>query len=77
LSGGLSRCLRICLAACLCETDLDFACGSMQAYRPCPTAAAKGVRYSRVGQSLDEIVFKKNPKGGYCMCPARRHFASH
>ena len=49
----------------------------MQAYRPCPTAAAKGVRYSRVGQSLDEIVFKKNPKGGYCMCPARRHIASH
>ena len=50
----------------------NFARGFMQAYRPCPTAAAKGVRYSRVGQSLDEIVFKKNPKGGYCMCPTRR-----
>lgn len=36
-----------------------------QAYRPCPTAAAKGIKYARSGQSLDEIVFKKNPKGGY------------
>ena len=33
--------------------------------RPCPTCMEKGIRYSRSGQSLDEIVFKKNPKGGY------------
>jgi hypothetical protein len=30
-----------------------------QAYRPCPTCAAKGMKYSRSGQTLDEIVFKK------------------
>ena len=37
----------------------------IKAYRPCPKCAAAGVRYSRSGQSLDEIVFKKNPAGGY------------
>jgi hypothetical protein len=37
----------------------------IKAYRPCPEGAKAGMRYSRSGQSLDEIVFKKNPKGGY------------
>ena len=37
----------------------------IKAYRPCPKCAEAGIRYSRTGQSLDEIVFKKNPKGGY------------
>ena len=37
----------------------------IKAYRPCPRCAEAGVKYSRTGQSLDEIVFKKNPKGGY------------
>ena len=37
----------------------------IKAYRPCPTCAEAGVKYTRSGQSLDEIVFKKNPKGGY------------
>jgi len=37
----------------------------IKAYRPCPTAAENGKRYERSGQTLDEIVFKKNPKGGY------------
>ena len=37
----------------------------IKAYRPCPKCAERGVKYSRSGQSLDEIVFKKNPKGGY------------
>jgi len=37
----------------------------IKAYRPCPKCLEKGIRYSRSGQSLDEIVFKKNPKGGY------------
>ena len=47
----------------------SFACALLpfipQAYRPCPECAKAGIRYSRSGQSLDEIVFKKNPKGGY------------
>ncbi|KAL1528562.1 hypothetical protein AB1Y20_009905 [Prymnesium parvum] len=37
----------------------------IKAYRPCPTCAAEGRRYVRSGQTLDEIVFKKNPAGGY------------
>jgi hypothetical protein len=37
----------------------------IKAYRPCPRCAEAGIKYSRTGQSLDEIVFKKNPKGGY------------
>merc|ERR1719326_1109753 len=37
----------------------------IKAYRPCPECAKKGIRYSRTGQTLDEVVFKKNPKGGY------------
>jgi len=42
-----------------------FSWWPIKAYRPCPKCAARGVKYSRSGQSLDEIVFKKNPKGGY------------
>ena len=37
----------------------------IKAYRPCPKCAAVGIKYKRSGQSLDEIVFKKNPQGGY------------
>tara|TARA_B110001452_G_scaffold30878_1_gene24204 strand:+ start:583 stop:957 length:375 start_codon:yes stop_codon:yes gene_type:complete len=37
----------------------------IKAYRPCPTCAENGFKYKRTGQSLDEIVFKKNPAGGY------------
>ena len=37
----------------------------IKAYRPCPTCAERGFKYKRTGQSLDEIVFKKNPAGGY------------
>ena len=39
-----------------------FSWWPIKAYRPCPKCAEAGVRYSRSGQSLDEIVFKKNPK---------------
>ena len=42
-----------------------FSWWPIKAYRPCPTCAAKGMKYSRSGQTLDEIVFKKNPAGGY------------
>ena len=42
-----------------------FSWWPIKAYRPCPECAKNGVRYSRSGQTLDEIVFKKNPKGGY------------
>ena len=34
-------------------------------YRPCPECAKRGMKYTRSGQTLDEIVFKKNPAGGY------------
>lgn len=37
----------------------------IKAYRPCPKCASRGKQYARSGQTLDEIVFKKNPKGGY------------
>ena len=42
-----------------------FAWWPIKAYRPCPKCADAGIKYSRSGQSLDEIIFKKNPKGGY------------
>ncbi len=42
-----------------------FAWWPIKAYRPCPECASRGVRYRRSGQTLDEIVFKKNPAGGY------------
>ena len=42
-----------------------FSWWPIKAYRPCPTCAEKGFKYKRTGQSLDEIVFKKNPAGGY------------
>ena len=48
----------------LAATEL-FAWWPIKAYRPCPTCAAGGKRYRRTGQTLDEIVFKKNPDGGY------------
>ena len=42
-----------------------FSWWPIKAYRPCPLAADAGKRYQRSGQTLDEIVFKKNPAGGY------------
>ena len=42
-----------------------FSWWPIKAYRPCPECAKRGVRYERSGQTLDEIAFKKNPKGGY------------
>ena len=58
-SRSLARRLRACAAAQLTIGALA------QAYRPCPECAKNGVKYSRSGQTLDEIVFKKNPAGGY------------
>ena len=48
----------------LAATEL-FQWWPIKAYRPCPECAKRGKRYGRTGQTLDEIVFKKNPKGGY------------
>lgn len=42
-----------------------FSWWPIKAYRPCPSASNAGKRYQRSGQTLDEIVFKKNPAGGY------------
>eukprot|EP00326_Haptolina_ericina_P031632 CAMPEP_0181251220 /NCGR_PEP_ID=MMETSP1096-20121128/46758_1 /TAXON_ID=156174 ORGANISM="Chrysochromulina ericina, Strain CCMP281" /NCGR_SAMPLE_ID=MMETSP1096 /ASSEMBLY_ACC=CAM_ASM_000453 /LENGTH=85 /DNA_ID=CAMNT_0023348783 /DNA_START=84 /DNA_END=341 /DNA_ORIENTATION=- len=42
-----------------------FSWWPIKAYRPCPKCAKAGIRYTRSGQTLDEIVFKKNPAGGY------------